>query len=444
MKIKLHVSFIIAFLILSFNVKSFAGDYNYFPDIKDHWASESVNFLVQKKIISGREDGLFHPNEKVYANEYIKMVVTALGYTDIQNFPGDWARNYINKAYELELVYPGEIENFYQPINRGMMAKIAMRALKDETVPDYIMAYKGLVTDYADIDANIRLDVLKCIEKGIIKGMPDGSFRPEYYSTRAEAATVIHRMISEKEREKSKPVFAEPDPEFEAFMASDVAANYCSVEFIDRVVDGKVIFGGMYQVETGELLLPVYYNPDANKEVYETLRNLVMYAKEYGHFVRIFLSSDGGNVFIDYYENNKYPFGPNWYRTYNFELVLRAYPYKYVDELREYTYYTWITGNFVMDKTEDWAAVNYREPEITKAFEIALKSIYGNDLGKKFFNFAISEYDNERESWFVYGEDYSNFFLEYREDLGGLEVYNNNGSVKSMAVLFCTNKLLNK
>lgn len=216
-----------------------------FPDMENHWAAESVTVLTGNNIIAGW-GGLFHPEDHVKANEYIKMVVTALGYTDIQNYPGDWARDYVGKAMELGLVVNGEIANYNEPINRGMMAKIAMRALRDEKTPDYITAYKGLVSDYEDLEANIRLDALKCIEKGIIKGMPDGSFKPGYYSTRAEAATVIHRMISQEERENAKPVFATPDPEFEAFMASPEAENVCSVRNIYKVVDGKIIYGGLY------------------------------------------------------------------------------------------------------------------------------------------------------------------------------------------------------
>lgn len=436
------LSFVIAILIgLSiFSFPAFAADG--FPDMKDHWASASVNVLAEKGIIAGW-DGKFHPAESVKANEYIKMVVTALGFTDIQNYPGDWARNYIDKASELGLILPGEIVSYTEPINRAMMAKIAMRALQDEVVPDYIMAYKGLVSDYNDLDANIRLDALKCIEKGIIKGMPDGSFRPDYLSTRAEAATVIHRMISQEEREKAKPIFASPDPEFEAFMASEEAKNYCSVENIYKVIDGKIIFGGDYQDHGDYRLAYAYHNPDSNKEIYETLRNLVMYAKEHGHFVRIFLSSNSSLVYFGYYENNRYPNGPNWSTTYNFMFWMNVIPTKYVDEQEQYTYYLWKTGNFVMDTTENWEDVNYREPEITNAFNVAFKSIYGTDLGQKFFAYAISEYDKERDFWFRQGKkEYTNFFLEYSDDLGGLEVYNNNGNARALTVLFGTNKVI--
>ena len=96
-----------------------------------------------------------------------------------------------------------------------------------------------------------------------------------------------------------------------------------------------------------------------------------------------------------------------------------------------------------MDTTENWEDVNYREPEITNAFNVAFKSIYGTDLGQKFFAYAISEYDKERDFWFRQGKkEYTNFFLEYSDDLGGLEVYNNNGNARALTVLFGTNKVI--
>ena len=402
-----------------------------FPDMEKHWAEQSVNVLRDNGIIAGRGDGLFHPNELVYANEYVKMVVTALGYTDIENYPGDWARNYIDKAVDLGLILNGEIKSYEEPINRGMMAKIAMRALQDEATPDYIMAYKGLITDYEDLDANIRMDALKCVEKGIIKGMPDGAFRPSYFSTRAEAATVIHRMISEEEREKAKPIFADPDLEFEAFMKSDEAEKYCSVEFISEVTDGKIIFDGAYQISKGPQLIPCYHNEESNKETYEIFRNLVNLARENDRFVRIHLSSDNKAVLILYYEDSKYARGPNFMKTDNINFVINTEPWKYSIETNELSYYTIRIKNLAIQET-DWAAVKYREPDMTEALELGLKSIYGEDLGLKLFNFAIDLYDKERDQWFNHDNRfYKISFIEYREDLNGLEIYYNNGQIST-------------
>jgi hypothetical protein len=37
-------------------------------------------------------------------------------------------------------------------------------------------------------------EIRRCIQRGIIKGYPDGSFQPEKPVTRAELATVLDRL----------------------------------------------------------------------------------------------------------------------------------------------------------------------------------------------------------------------------------------------------------
>lgn len=427
--------FLILIIILNIaSVHSLASES--FPDMKGHWAENTVIALSDKGIIAGW-DGLFHPDEMVRINEYIKMVVVALGH-NVTQVPGDWARNYVLKAYELGLILPGEITDVTEPINRGLMARIAMRTLQDEIVPEYIMAYKSLLTDYDFLDASISMDALKCVSMGIIKGLPDGSFRPNYYSTRAEAATVIHRMISQEEREKAKPIFATPDLEFEAFMASPEAIHYCTIQYgkpVYKVIDGKIIF----EKSIGETLLPAWHNKDANKEVYELVKNLVMYAKDNGHHVRLHLSDDLSMIFIDYYENEFYGLHNTSTYSFNFTVVLDLHPYKFREEQNEYSFYTWHIGNLAKQDTDDWAAINYRDEDMTKAVEIAFMSVYGADLGQKMFDYAIGEYDTESDMYFNQGEKkYINKSIEYRKDLGGLEISNYNGEGSN--ILFTTNK----
>jgi len=38
-------------------------------------------------------------------------------------------------------------------------------------------------------------DIRWCMEHGLLKGYPDGSFQPDKYVTRAELATVIRRLV---------------------------------------------------------------------------------------------------------------------------------------------------------------------------------------------------------------------------------------------------------
>lgn len=74
MKKIVSIMVILISLIAYTNVNAFGA--TEFPDMKGHWAAESVKILTDKNIIAGW-GGLFHPNDQVKANEYVKMVVTA-------------------------------------------------------------------------------------------------------------------------------------------------------------------------------------------------------------------------------------------------------------------------------------------------------------------------------------------------------------------------------
>ncbi len=72
-----------------------------------------VKFLIDKKIIEGYEDGLFHADRSITRAEYTKMILTATnnhnnldqyeasGFTDVS---GHWAESYIDAAVALGLI----------------------------------------------------------------------------------------------------------------------------------------------------------------------------------------------------------------------------------------------------------------------------------------------------------------------------------------------------
>ena len=112
------------------------------------------------------------------------------------------------------------------------------------------------------------------------------------------------------------------------------------------------------------------------------------------------------------------------------------------EEQKEYTNYGWHINKLVKTSMDfgDWAKVNYRHPDITKDLEIGVKSIYGDSLGKKMFDYMISEFDKDMDAWFNHNEtEYENTEYGYRQDLGGLEVVNANG-LGTQCVYVLTNK----
>ena len=167
-------------------------------DVQEHWAKESVGYLVEGGVVDGFEDGTFKPEETVWVDAFIKMVVTSLGHT-LENGSSYWASTFIDKAKELGLVKEGELATYERPITRAEMARMIVRAI-DEEYPDNLDEYKSIITDYDTIADTYKDYIVKACTKGIITGYQDGSFRPEQNATRAEAAAMIVRMLDGEQR----------------------------------------------------------------------------------------------------------------------------------------------------------------------------------------------------------------------------------------------------
>ncbi len=188
-------------IILTFSGNPTASGTRFeFNDVSDNdWFKENVHTLVNMNVVDGYPDGSFRPGQDINADAFIKMAVTALGYTDIENGSPYWASTYIDKAMELNLVLEDEFSGYGRPVTRYEMARIIVRAL-EEDYEGNLQEYARLITDYHLIEDIYKDYVVKAYCKGILTGYKDGSFRGERTATRAEAAAIIHRLIDDAAR----------------------------------------------------------------------------------------------------------------------------------------------------------------------------------------------------------------------------------------------------
>ena len=165
-----------------------------FSDVPDNaWYASYVNKLSDKGIISGYSSGKFGPNDSLKVAQVIKMVVSALGYKNLTYYDG-----YVNKAAALGLVQPGEFpdnKSLERNITRGEIARIVIRALKNEKYPSNLNDYKKLIKDYNSTPAKFQEFVLKAYALGIVSGGPSGDFSAGDTTTRAAASKIILNMI---------------------------------------------------------------------------------------------------------------------------------------------------------------------------------------------------------------------------------------------------------
>ncbi len=176
-----------------------------FSDVPaSHWANPYVTELAKKDIISGYDDNTFKPNNSVTREEFVKMIVGAAGlykadaqceFTDVAQ--NAWFYPYIASAYAYELVSGVTDAEFGvgTKITRQDVAVIASRIIK-KFKNDTVIPTETTLTDI-DTVSDYAQDSVKLLNgMGIINGYDDGSFMPKNTLTRAEAATIIYKLIN--------------------------------------------------------------------------------------------------------------------------------------------------------------------------------------------------------------------------------------------------------
>lgn len=178
-----------------------------FIDMKgNEWYFQDVTSLVKAGIITGFPDGQFKSNDSIKVDQFIKTIICSLGYV-IPKGEGYWAQNYIDKARELGLIDANEfttVASMKVDITRCQMAKICETALELlEGTKIYTKAedIEKIISDSASVEATgYDSYIYHMWELGLITGYLDRSFKPNNTLTRAEASTVIIRLIDPSKR----------------------------------------------------------------------------------------------------------------------------------------------------------------------------------------------------------------------------------------------------
>lgn len=147
--------------------------------------------------ISGYADGTFGP-EKSITREEFGVILSRIFTTDkkvnnshyINDVKSDWSKDGIAKIVAMGIV---ENTNSYRPslpITRGEVAEMLYNALD---LSDYSSSCNLTDLGNSELDKKIA----KCYNAGVIAGYGDGTFKSYSTITRAEAVTMINRIMYE-------------------------------------------------------------------------------------------------------------------------------------------------------------------------------------------------------------------------------------------------------
>jgi uncharacterized protein YkwD len=210
----------LAYVPLEF-VEALVRSASAFSDTAVHWAKDDVERLAGMGIVSGVGDGSFRPDAKLTRAAFVKMLVKA---RSLELVPGDagafadtashWvaSQGFLGPALAAGIVraedYP---DGFFQPdrdITREEIAVMVVRAMgrEDEAATRQLTLEGGTAViggvRFRDAGLWTRAGfVVVAMEREIVRGYleADGTktFRPADLATRAEAATMVCRMLTQ-------------------------------------------------------------------------------------------------------------------------------------------------------------------------------------------------------------------------------------------------------
>lgn len=177
-----------------------------FSDVPStHWAFDYIGEMAQRNVISGYPDGRFIPENQVTRAEFAKIMVCAAGLRVNNNnttsfndvYTSDWYCPYVECAKDYLTGYTTNTGTIYKPTTPALREDIAVALVKlkgyDISLADESIL--NMFTDSYSISSSARKYVAVAVERGIVSGYEDNTFRGQATITRAEAATLLWRAF---------------------------------------------------------------------------------------------------------------------------------------------------------------------------------------------------------------------------------------------------------
>lgn len=190
-----------------------------FDDLKGkdvEWAQRYIASLASKRVFEGYDDGTFQPRKTISRIEAITAAVRLMGLRDQaesadakaanlnfkdadklkQKYP--WATGYVSVALQNDLF--SETDDMIQPekeADRLWATTLLVKAMKLQDAAKAKMNAKLPFRDADKIPAGSVGYVAVAIEKNLIDGYEDNTFRPSKSVSRAELAALLDRTGSQ-------------------------------------------------------------------------------------------------------------------------------------------------------------------------------------------------------------------------------------------------------
>ena len=171
-------------------------------DISGHWAETQIKEWANIGYISGYPDGTFLPDNSITRAEFLTLVNKIFKFENKINInfidvrPDYWAYSEIQKGISAGYV-SGDKNGTFRPDDFITRQEAAVIINKLLDNTE-ITENKPNFKDAYDIDEWAKNSVDIVYEYGILSGFPNGTYRPKKYMTRAEAVSALKRLTEIK------------------------------------------------------------------------------------------------------------------------------------------------------------------------------------------------------------------------------------------------------
>lgn len=178
-----------------------------FSDVpRGYWAFDFIGEMQKRGVLNGYPNGYYYPDNYVERCEFAKIMVGAAGlrledpeysyFCDVRY--DDWFYSYVETAKDYLTGYKSFGENYFRPNNYALREDIAVALVKlkgyDTKSADQSML-KTMFSDYESISESAKPYVAAAVERGLVSGYEDGTFRGQDSISRAEAAAMLWRAF---------------------------------------------------------------------------------------------------------------------------------------------------------------------------------------------------------------------------------------------------------
>ena len=179
-----------------------------FTDIAGHWAEDTISTLTKFHYVNGVSNEAFAPNDKLSRAQFIKMAADLYDADEVA-YDGKWQDVKAESWFAEPLMRADKLGIIPEAmkkdgkilpdnaITREEAAAIAAKVAMDRG------AKKGKSKSFGDsekISDWARESVDAAVSTGMITGYKEGDYKPQDNLTRAEAATILMRMLEVSEK----------------------------------------------------------------------------------------------------------------------------------------------------------------------------------------------------------------------------------------------------